>query len=47
MKAYAGYVDAANGDRLAFAIISNGHNCSASVVSEKLNKILQKIASIY
>lgn len=47
VKAYAGYVDAANGDRLAFAIISNGHNCSASVVTEKLNKILQKIASIY
>ena len=27
VKAYAGYVDAANGDRLAFAIICNGYDC--------------------
>ena len=47
VKALAGYVDAANGDRLAFAIISNGHTCSASVVPEKLTKILQKIALLY
>lgn len=47
VKALAGYVDAANGDRLAFAIISNGHTCSGSVVTEKLTKILQKIASLY
>ena len=47
VKAYAGYIDAANGDRLAFAIISNGHNCSGSVASEKLTKILQKIAALY
>lgn len=47
VKAYAGYLDAANGDRLAFAIISNGHECSGSAAAEKLIKILQKIASIY
>ncbi len=47
VKALAGYVDAANGDRLAFAIISNGHTCSGSVAREKLLKILQKIASLY
>jgi D-alanyl-D-alanine carboxypeptidase/D-alanyl-D-alanine-endopeptidase (penicillin-binding protein 4) len=47
VKAYAGYVDAANGDRLAFAVISNGHSCKGSVAGEKLTSILQKIASIY
>ena len=47
VKAYAGYIDAANGDRLAFAIISNGHDCSSSAAAEKLNRILQKIASMY
>lgn len=47
VKAYAGYLDVANGDRLAFAIISNGHDCSGSAAAEKLIKILQKIASLY
>lgn len=47
VKAYAGYIDAANGDRLAFAIISNGHECSSEVATERLNKILQKIVGIY
>ena len=46
-KAYAGYVDAANGDRLAFSIISNNHDCSSTVAAEKLNKILLKIATLY
>ncbi|MBP3762535.1 MAG: D-alanyl-D-alanine carboxypeptidase/D-alanyl-D-alanine-endopeptidase [Bacteroidales bacterium] len=47
VKSYAGYVDAANGDRLAFAIISNGHDASSAAVAEKLNKILMKIATLY
>jgi len=47
VKAYAGYIDAANGDRLAFTIISNGHELSSAVAGEKLNKILQKVVSIY
>ena len=47
VKAYAGYIDAANGDRLAFTIISNGHEVSSTVAAEKLNKILQKVVTIY
>lgn len=47
VKAYAGYIDVASGDRLAFAIISNGHEVSSSVAGDKLNKILQKIVAIY
>ena len=47
VKAYAGYINAANGDRLAFAIISNGHDANSTVAGEKLNKILQKVVSIY
>lgn len=47
VKAYAGYIDAANGDRLAFAIISNGHEVSSATAGEKLNKILQKMVAIY
>lgn len=46
-KSYAGYIDAANGDQLAFAIISNGHECSSAAVSEKMNKVLYKIATLY
>lgn len=47
VKAYAGYIDAANGDRLAFTIISNNHEVSSDVATEKLNKILQKVITIY
>ncbi|MGX8713586.1 MAG: D-alanyl-D-alanine carboxypeptidase/D-alanyl-D-alanine endopeptidase [bacterium] len=46
-KAYAGYIDAANGDRLVFSIISNNHDCTSTVAAEKLNKILLKIATLY
>jgi D-alanyl-D-alanine carboxypeptidase/D-alanyl-D-alanine-endopeptidase (penicillin-binding protein 4) len=47
VKAYAGYVDTGNGDRLAFTIISNGHDASSSAAGEYLNRILQKVVSIY
>ena len=47
VKAYAGYVDAANGDRLAFAVICNGFDGSSSAVTEKMMKIILKIANIY
>jgi D-alanyl-D-alanine carboxypeptidase/D-alanyl-D-alanine-endopeptidase (penicillin-binding protein 4) len=47
VKAYAGYVDAANGDRLAFAIICNNHECTSSAAADKLNKILYKVATLY
>lgn len=47
VRAYAGYVTAADGDRLAFAIISNGHECSSQTVAEKMNRVLQKIVTLY
>lgn len=47
VKAYAGYIDAANGDRLAFSIICNGFECSTSAAADKLVKILKKVATIY
>ena len=47
VKAYAGYVIAANGQTLAFTIVSNGHDCTPQEAAAKLNKILYKIATIY
>ena len=47
VKAYAGYVKAANGQTLAFTIVSNGHDCSPQEAAAKLNKILYKIATLY
>ncbi len=47
VKAYAGYVDAGRGKQLAFAIISNGHELTAPAITERMNRILQKVASIY
>ena len=46
VRAYAGYVTAADGDKMAFAIISNGHECTNSAVAEKMNRVLQKIAML-
>lgn len=47
VKAYAGYVVAANGDRLAFSVISNNHDCPSQAATEKLGRILLKIATLY
>ena len=47
VKSYAGYVVTPHGQTLAFAIVSNGHECTDRVVADKLNKILYKIATIY
>lgn len=47
VRAYAGYINARNGDLLSFAIISNGHDCSDRTINDKLNKILLKIATLY
>lgn len=47
VKAYAGYVTTANGEKFAFAIISNGHECTSSAVAEKMNRILYKLALLY
>ena len=46
VRAYAGYVTAADGDKMAFSIISNGHECTNSAVAEKMNRVLQKIAML-
>lgn len=47
VKAYAGYIQARNGDLLCYAIVSNNHDCSSKAVGDKLNKILLKIATLY
>ena len=47
VKSYAGYIITAKGETLAFAIISNGHECSSKAASDRLNKILLKIATTY
>ena len=47
VKSYAGYVITPHGQKLAFAIISNGHDCSDRAIADKLNKILYKIATMY
>lgn len=47
VKSYAGYITARNGDLLAFAIVCNDHECTDKAIAEKLNKILQKVATIY
>ena len=47
VKAYAGYIKAANGDLLSFAIISNNYECPAKTVADKMARILLKMATIY
>lgn len=47
VKAYAGYIDAANGDRLAFAIIVGGYDATPRVVTDRLGKILSQMATLY
>lgn len=40
VKSYAGYVKTKSGRHLAFAMIVNNYNCSASQVAKKLEKIM-------
>ena len=47
VKSYAGYITTRGGETLAFAIIANDFTCTSKEASDKLNKILLKIASIY
>lgn len=47
VKAYAGYITARNGNLLSFAIIANNFSCSETVVKEKMDNILFKIATLY
>ncbi len=47
VRSYAGYIVTRSGETLAFAIISNDYDCSNKEVSDKLNRILLKIATVY
>ena len=46
VRTYAGYITAADGERLAFAIICNGFECSSQAMTEKMNRVLQKIVAL-
>lgn len=45
VKSYAGYITTASGETYAFSIISNGHDGTSKAVTDKMNKILLKIAT--
>ena len=47
VKSYAGYITLANGQRLAFAIIVNGYECTGREAGERMASILQKITILY
>lgn len=47
VRSYAGYITAANGEKLAFAIICNGHECTPAAINDKLNRILHTVASLF
>lgn len=44
VKAYAGYVDSKSGKKIAFAFIVNDYNCTSSVISSKMERVLNAIA---
>ena len=46
VKSYAGYITTGS-DRLAFAIVSNGYDCSSREAGDLLTRILQTIATAY
>lgn len=46
VRSYAGYVKAKNGKWIAFAVIVNNYNCSASQMRVKLEKILKELDSV-
>jgi D-alanyl-D-alanine carboxypeptidase/D-alanyl-D-alanine-endopeptidase (penicillin-binding protein 4) len=45
IKSYAGYVDASNGHRIAFAIIANDFQISGAGVSKKMEPFLNQLAT--
>ena len=45
VKAYAGYITNARGQRRAFALLCNNYECSDAAVRDKLNKLLLRIAT--
>ena len=47
VKSYAGYVTTGGGQRLAFAIVSNGYDCTGSEAAAKLTAILRQITVSY
>ena len=46
VRAYAGYIKNAKGERLCFSVIANDFNCSGSQMKTKLEKIIMKIATM-
>ena len=47
VKSYAGYITTNSGETYAFCIIANGYDCTAKAASDKLNKILQKMVTVF
>lgn len=47
VKSYAGYIITGSGELLAYAIISNNHDCTNREAAEMLNRILRKMAIAY
>ena len=45
IKAYSGYVDAANGHQIAFAIIANNYPISGAAMSKKMEPLLNQLAT--
>jgi serine-type D-Ala-D-Ala carboxypeptidase/endopeptidase (penicillin-binding protein 4) len=46
IKSYAGYVETKSGRRLAFAIIANNYNCTASAVVERMEVVFNAMAEM-
>ncbi|MEM7369171.1 MAG: D-alanyl-D-alanine carboxypeptidase/D-alanyl-D-alanine-endopeptidase [Bacteroidota bacterium] len=44
VRGYAGYVEAPNGELLAFAMIANYYSCSASQMRQKLSRLMVRLA---
>ena len=45
IKSYAGYIDSTSGKKIAFAIIVNNFNCSASMVVDQMEKIFNAMST--
>ena len=45
IKSYAGYIDSTSGKKIAFAIIVNNFNCSASMVVDQMEKIFNVMST--
>ena len=47
VKAYAGYINTAGGETLAFAIMANDFVCSSKEAADAMGKVLLKVATSY